>query len=260
MTTREASAPGLSIVIPAWNEEARLARTLERYVPALESRAEPFELIIVVDGASDRTSAVADRWSSRHVRVLEFSHRLGKGGAILAGFREARYDRVGFTDADGPVPLADVLRVADSLTRVDCAIASRRVNKHLMISPQSLSRRVFSRCWNLLVRGVLFLPISDTQCGVKFVRRSAVRPILDRVSVTNWAFDVALLYHLRSQGSSIQEVAVRWEDSSGSKLRLENAIPRMFVSLLGIRMVNRKVGRHAARNWGQWTTNAPADD
>jgi dolichol-phosphate mannosyltransferase len=252
MMVPEPVVSGVSIVIPAWNEEDRLARTLERYLPALEARAEPFELVVVADGVSDCTAEVAAKFADRHVRILHYPNRLGKGGAILAGFGQARYDKVGFVDADGSVPVSDVLRVADELASADCAVGSRRVDSSRVIVPQSLSRRLFSRGWNLLVRAILLLPIRDTQCGVKFVRQSAILPIVGRISVTNWAFDVALLYHLKCQGCEVREVPVTWEDFSGSKLQLESAIPKMLVSLLGIRLARIELGRRFARTLGAW--------
>src|SRR4029077_11261436 len=85
---------GISIVIPAWNEEDRLPRTLDKYLPMLEARGEPFEVLVVVDGSHDRTAEIARSYSPRGVRVLEFEHKLGKGGAVLRGLREAKHEMV----------------------------------------------------------------------------------------------------------------------------------------------------------------------
>ena len=105
----KAKGMGLSIVIPAWNEEDRLKSTLDRYLRFLETRNEPFEVIVVSDGAKDRTAELARSYSHRGVRVLEFQSKLGKGGAILAGMREANFEYVGYLDADGPIPPSELL-------------------------------------------------------------------------------------------------------------------------------------------------------
>ena len=241
--------PGLSIVIPAWNEEDRLPRTLERYLPALEARGEPFEVIVVADGQADRTVDVAQAFAARGVRVLTFSEKQGKGGAILAGLRAARYDLVGYLDADGPIPPDEIARLVSALDGADCVVASRWTRGSVILAPEPWINRVAGRAWNLLVRSILFLPIRDTQCGAKFLRRSILEPTLRAVALTNRAFDVDLLYHLRKQGRAVREMPVTWRHDPGSRMPIAGAVPVMFLSLLGIRVMNLPFGRRVPPGW-----------
>jgi glycosyltransferase involved in cell wall biosynthesis len=238
LTAPEASAPGVSIVIPAWNEEDRIASTLDRYVTALEQRAEPFEVIVVVDGVRDATADVAARYADRHVRVLRFPTKLGKGGAVLAGLREARYEFVGYLDADGPISPEEMYGMVGSLADVDCVVASRWIRGSSGVEAEPLFNRVSGRIWNFLTRSLLFLPVRDTQCGAKFFKGPVARSFLRTVTLTNRAFDVDVLYHVRKEGRSLREVPVHWTHNQDTRMPVGRAIPVMFVSLVGVRMMN----------------------
>jgi glycosyltransferase involved in cell wall biosynthesis len=252
VTDFETITSGLSIVIPAWNEEDRLARTLKEYIPKLETRGEPFEVIVVVDGARDRTAEVAATFADHHVRVLVFSTKLGKGGAILAGFREARYDYVGYLDADGPISPATMHGLVEALKEVDCVVASRWVRGASGVDSEPLFNRLAGRAWNFLTRSLLLLPLKDTQCGAKFFRRSVVQLILKTVTLTNRSFDVDLLYHVRKAGHPIREVPVRWTNGVDSRMPIGRAIPVMFVSLVGVRFANSPVRGWLPRRLAAW--------
>lgn len=251
--------PGLSIIIPAWNEESRLPRTLLQYLPALEGRGEPYEVIVVADGTTDQTATLARGFSHRGVRVLEFPNKLGKGGAILAGLRAAQYDYVGYLDADGPIPPTEIYRLVDALGSADCVVASRWVRGSIVLRQEPRFNLLAGRVWNYLVRSLLFLPVKDTQCGAKFVRRSVLEPTLRAVALTNRAFDVDLLYHMRKNGHTVREVPVTWKHDPETRMPIGMAIPVMFVSLVGVRLMNLPFSeripvdlvRRFLRKWGR---------
>lgn len=245
----KAGPNGVSLVIPAWNEERRLPATLAQYVRLLEAYGPRFEVIVVADGVTDRTVEVAEAFSERHVRVLSFDEKLGKGGALLEGFRSARFDYVGFLDADAPITPVNLAYLLSELIDSDGAIASRWVQRSVGQGRHSLSRVVFSRAWNLLTRTVLGLPLRDTQCGAKFFRRDALLSVLSQVRLTNWAFDASLLFHLHRAGFVVKEVPVNWSDDPASKMRLERAIPAMFLSILGIRLMSLPRLSNLAQSW-----------
>ena len=248
--------PGISIVIPAWNEEDRLARTLERYLPALESRGEPFEVVVVVDGVRDRTAEVAGEYADRHVRVLRFSHKLGKGGAVLAGIRASWYEYVGYLDADGPISPEEMYGMVDYLRGdVDCVVASRWVRGATGSGAEPLFNRVAGRGWNFLARSLLFLPIRDTQAGAKFFKGTLARSLLRSVTLTNRAFDVDLLYHVRKGGGRVKEIPAQWKHDRATRMPIGRAMPVMFVSMLGLRVVHSPVGRHVPPKLIAWFLN-----
>lgn len=240
---------GLSLVIPAWNEEARLPATLGMYLPFLEAYGMPVEIIVVADGVTDRTSEVAAEFESKGVRVLKFDHRLGKGGAVIEGFRSARYDLLGFIDADAPVTPVSVAYALSELAHADAAIASRRHPLSSAGRRPPFSRAVSSSVWNLLVRVLLGLKFRDTQCGAKFFRREAVLGVLSSVTLTNWAFDTALLFHLQQEGYKIVEVPVSWQSDPDTKLKLERVVPAMLISLIGIRLMSLPAASRFVRPW-----------
>lgn len=243
---------GLSVVIPAWNEEDRLARTLNRYLPALEARPERYEVIVVIDGCRDRTAEVAQSYSSRGVRVLEFPTKLGKGGAVLAGLRAARYEYVGYLDADGPIAPSEMARMVEALSEWDCVVASRWIRGSKVLRPEPLFNRFVGRVWNVLVRSMLLIPIRDSQCGAKFLRKSVLIPTLRAVSLTNRAFDVDLLYHLRKNGHGIKELPVTWQHDPDTRMPIGRAIPVMFLSLIGVRVMNMPIGRKVPKKFVEW--------
>jgi glycosyltransferase involved in cell wall biosynthesis len=244
---------GISIVIPAWNEEDRLARTLERYLPALEARGEPFEVIVVVDGVRDRTAEVAAQYASRHVRVLLFPNKLGKGGAVLAGIKVSRFEYVGYLDADGPISPQEMYGLVDYLVGdVDCVVASRWVRGASGRTAEPLLNRIAGRGWNVLTRALLFLPLRDTQAGAKFFKGPVVRSLLRSVTLTNRAFDVDLLYHVRKEGGQVKEVPVQWVHDPATRMPIGRAIPVMFVSLVGLRVMNSPVGKRVPSKLVDW--------
>jgi glycosyltransferase involved in cell wall biosynthesis len=240
------------VVIPAWNEEDRLARTLERYLPALESRGQPFEVIVVSDGLRDRTAEVAAAYAARNVRVLRFPTKLGKGGAILAGMRASRYEYVGYLDADGPISPEEMYSLVGSLRDVDCVVASRWIRGSSGVEAEPLFNRFVGRIWNLLARSLLFLPIRDTQCGAKFFRASVVRPLLSTVTLTNRAFDVDFLFHMRKAGRPIREIPVSWVHNPATRMPIGRAIPVMFVSLVGVRLMNSPFAKRVPPKLVSW--------
>lgn len=249
----DADIPGVSIVIPAWNEEDRLARTLERYLPALEARDQPFEVIVVVDGVRDRTADVAARYASRHVRALLFPNKLGKGGAVLAGIKVSQYEYVGYLDADGPISPQEMYGLVGYLDGdVDCVVASRWIRGATGVAEEPLFNRFAGRVWNVLTRSLLFLPLRDTQAGAKFFKGPVVRSLLRSVTLTNRAFDVDLLYHVRKEGRRVKEVPVEWKHDPATRMPIGRAIPVMFVSLVGVRLANSPVGKRVPRKLVSW--------
>jgi glycosyltransferase involved in cell wall biosynthesis len=233
---------------------------LDRYLPALESRGEPFEVIVVVDGHRDRTADAARQYASRGVRILEFPQKLGKGGAVLAGMKEARFDYVGYLDADGPIPPDEMLQLVAALGESDGVIASRWVRGSTVLRREPIFNLVAGRAWNFLTRSLLFLPLRDTQCGAKFFRRSVVGPTLRAISLTNRAFDVDLLYHLRKRGHDVREIAVTWTHDPDTRMPIGRAVPVMFLSIVGVRLMNLPISKRVPKRWVQWFLQKWGDD
>ncbi len=230
------SAPRVSLIIPAWNEEAVLGSTLRRYLPVLESTCAEHEVLVVVDGAGDRTREIAESFQDRGVRVLSFTERLGKGGALRAGMNVTRHEIVGFVDADGPISAEDLGCLLAQMDRYDGAIGSRWVRGSRFAVRQPPFRVAIGRVWNFLVRILLGLNFADTQCGAKFFRANVLRPALAKVHVTNWAIDVAILFWVARSGGRLVEVPVTFTDRPESKVTIRTAAPVMLATLLALRL------------------------
>lgn len=229
----------LSIVIPAHNEEHRLPPMLEVYAKYFaEKYGNEAELIVVSNFCSDRTAEVAKTIGLRYpqVKVVDEPKRVGKGGAVLLGVRSAEGDLIGFVDADGATPPEAFDDLVQKISLDGCIIASRWMRGSNVSPKQPLSRLVASRCFNLMVRILFGLKLKDTQCGAKLFRREVIQPVLQNLGVTNWAFDVDMLFQTKRLGASIREVPTVWHDVSGSKVEIGRSSVAMVVAMIRLRM------------------------
>ncbi len=224
----------LSLIIPAHNEEQRLAPTLVAYVDALQHRyGGNCEVIVVANACADGTVNVA--WEAAatlgQVRIVDIPEAVGKGGAVLAGFREARGSRVLFADADAATAPESLLALADGLERHDVVIGSRRLPSSTITQPQPLGRRILGLCFAFAVRAFFGMPYQDTQCGAKAFRRDVAQRLAFVVQEQRWAFDVDLLLSARLLGLSVAERPVTWADRQGSHLRVASTAGQVASSL-----------------------------
>ena len=230
----------LSIIIPAYNEEARLGRMLDQYLPFFNERyAGCYEILVVVNGSRDRTEDVTREYARMHshIRVIVDPRPIGKGGALMLGFAQAHGRLVGFVDADGATPPEAFQDLVENIGAAGAIIASRWMPGSQITVQQPFKRRLASRLFNALVRVMFGLRISDTQCGAKLLTREAALAILPYLGITQWAFDVDLLFQLRRAGYDITEIPTTWRDISGSRLRVGMASLDMFVAMVRLRLI-----------------------
>ena len=230
----------LSIVIPAHNEEHRLPPVLKRYAEFFfQSLENDFEILVVVNGSSDRTADVAREIARRHprVRVVEEPGRVGKGGAVILGVKAARGEWIGFVDADGATPPEEFFRLYERANGYDGVIASRWKRGAQVNVPQRGLRLLSSRLFNGLIRLTLGLRYKDTQCGAKIFAAKAWRTILPDIGTTRFAFDVDVLFQLRRNGFQILEEPTVWHDVEGSKVQVFNSSIEMFLAVIRLRLL-----------------------
>jgi glycosyltransferase involved in cell wall biosynthesis len=204
----------LSLVIPAHNEAERLEPTLAAYWGEFSREA---EVIVVVNGSMDRTADIARTFANAHrgVRVIEIPEAVGKGGAVKAGWKEARGDLVGFVDADLATSPSEFRRILDAARGADGAVGSRWAAGARVIG-RSVPRSFVSHALVYLVRLMFGLPFSDTQCGAKVFARKYLPGYLARAEVNDMAFDVELLLLLTRAGARLVEVPTVWVAQPGS--------------------------------------------
>lgn len=240
--------PALSIVIPAYNEEARLPDTLAQVLAYLDSsRLGDAEVIVVDDGSRDATPALVEEWSRKdaRVRLVKNPGNRGKGYSVKHGMLEARNEWVLFSDADlsAPIEEFDKLWAAVEREQAVVAIGSRALNRGLIGVRQSLFRETAGRFFNLVVRLVCGLPFWDTQCGFKLFRRNAAREVFSRLQLERFGFDVEALFIARLKHYKTIEVPVRWNHAEGTKVSMFRDSVDMFLDLLRVRR-NQVLGKY----------------
>lgn len=221
-----------SIIIPAYNEECRIENVILGYLSEFPGH----EFIVVCDG-KDNTKNIIRQLSHVHnnISLLSYDERLGKGRAIIEGFKVAKGDLIGFVDADESVTPNDVKGMFNALKNVDGVIASRRLKESTILAKPSLKRQAASKAFNVLVRDLFDLPFKDTQCGAKFFKREAVLDIVDDLHTCGFEIDVEILWRLKNKGYRVVEYPITWKHSEGSKFKLSQSW-NMLVSLLRIRL------------------------
>lgn len=232
----------VTIIIPAYNEEQRIGTTLEAYCRFFRWHRREFKTTfsVVLNGCTDNTLHVAQRYRRTfpEIKILHFQEKIGKGGAIIEGIKASTSSLVGYVDADGSTPPEAFYDLARSLHSSDGIIASRWLPRSRVYPPQTFRRRLASRCFNFFVRVFFFLPYHDTQCGAKLFRRESLLPIVSDLVITQWAFDVNLLYLLQKNQAYIHEAPTVWMDKAHSKLHVFGAGSQMFLGLLRLRLLN----------------------
>jgi dolichyl-phosphate beta-glucosyltransferase len=227
-----------SIILPAYNESARIAATLDKILAHATERGWNLEVIVVDDGSNDSTADIVREYARKHavMRLLENPGNRGKGYSVRNGMLHAKGEILLFSDADlsSPIEEADPLFAAIG-EGADIAIGSRWVDRRLQIRRQPLYRRLFGRIFNLALRIILGLQFKDTQCGFKAFTRRSAQTIFPLQKIERWGFDPELLYLATRFGFVVLEVPVAWSHREGTRIHpLRDGI-RMFGELLRIR-------------------------
>jgi len=241
----------VTIVMPAYNEEKRIGRTLEAYALYFDnvSRARGFsyEILVVINGTTDNTEGVVNEVQKKHgcIRVVNFE-RNGKGFAVIEGTKlalEGDANLIGFVDADMATGPEQFDRLIRGIKGRDGAIASRYVKESTVMPAFTFRRAVVARVFNLIVRSLFLFPYSDTQCGAKLFSRRASEKIVEHVKMSRWAFDVEQLYCLGKFGYKVREVPTVWTDMEGGTLVIGKASLQMLLAVIQLRIRNSPFGR-----------------
>jgi glycosyltransferase involved in cell wall biosynthesis len=232
--------PPFSVVIPAYNEGARLGYTIRQTCAYLAREAPKAELIVVNDGSTDDTSDIArEAMADAQIKTLlmKMSPNHGKGAAVRKGLLTSTRPIAIFFDADLSTPLEEIPKIVQPIATsdVDLVFGSRALDRRLIGRHQSWRREQGGRVFNLLVRLVAGLPYWDTQCGFKAFRMDVCKEIIEAGEIDGFAFDVELLYLAKKAGLRLREVPVRWNHVEGSKINLVHDSIRMFREVLALR-------------------------
>jgi glycosyltransferase involved in cell wall biosynthesis len=237
------SEPELSVVIPAYNEAARIEPSLEHIRTWLAEHEPSAEVLVVDDGSRDSTAEVVRREVARYdasglrLRLLGDDRNRGKGAAVRTGMLEARGRIVLFTDADLSAPIEEAPKLLEPIRagEVPIVIGSRGVDKSMIGVHQPMGREIAGRVFNFASRYVTGLAFKDMQCGFKAFRRDASHDVFSRIRIERFGFDVEALFLARKLGYEVREVSVVWNNVEGSKVGLASGA-HGFVELARIRL------------------------
>jgi dolichyl-phosphate beta-glucosyltransferase len=229
----------LSIIIPAFNEEARLPKTLDAVIAYAQSRPYQTEIMVVDDGSTDRTAEIVSSYSQTYPapRLVSNAGNRGKGYSVRHGMLEAAGEIALFTDADLSTPIeeADKLIAAIREQNFDAAIGSRAVDRSTIQVHQSAIREMAGIFFNRMVQWILNIQLSDTQCGFKAFRRERTRIIFEQQRIERFGFDPEILYLAKRHGLRVAEIPVNWSHDAATKVNVAADGLLMFLELILIR-------------------------
>lgn len=238
----------IAIIIPAYNEEKRIGKTLEEYgkffINLKKEKLAESEIIVVINNTKDKTEEVVQKYKKVYpiITYLNFVQG-GKGFAITEGFKysiKKDFDLIGFVDADMSTSPEEFYKLIKNIGSYGGIIASRYIRGSNIKTKQPFSRIIVSRLGNVVIRALFSFNFRDTQCGGKIFRKNVIRKILQNLTITEWAFDICLLYYSKKYGFKIKEFPTVWEDRSESKLKLKKVSIQVLFAIARLRLINSK--------------------
>lgn len=226
----------LSIIIPAYNEELRIERTIIGYITNLKDYFKNFEILVMLNGCKDNTLEVVQELQRRypqHIKYKDYEEAIGKGGAIIEGLKYSQGEIIGFVDADDAFDIQEIIKLIKTLDFNDCVIASKWKNKSFMDVTEPAVRKFLSRGWNLLVRILLRLYFKDTQAGAKFLKKKVKDAIGYDFICKQFAFDAEFLFKIKEKKFKIKEIYVPSKHMEGSTFKFRHSF-QMFSDLIKI--------------------------
>jgi glycosyltransferase involved in cell wall biosynthesis len=230
--------PKYSIIIPAYNESARLGVTLDSVLQRIAAEGWDAEVIVVNDGSQDNTAemVLARAQANPALRLVENPGNHGKGYSVRNGMLQAAGEIRLFTDADLSAPIKEANKLFAAIEAgADVAIGSRWLQPDTQAQRQSLLRQFYGRTFNLILRLLLGLRFKDTQCGFKAFSRSSAQTLFSRQTISGWGFDAELLFLADRLGLKVEEVPVVWSDAEGTRIHPLRDGLHMMAEVLTIR-------------------------
>ncbi len=230
----------ISIVIPAYNEEKRIERSLRYAIDYTASHHLSYEIIVVDDGSSDKTTKIVNSFAPA-VKLLALPKNMGKGAAVRNGMLAATGDIRIFTDADFSTPLYELVKIVEKINSgADICIGSRAIDPSMIKEHQPFYREMMGKIFNKIVQLLLVKGIKDTQCGFKGLTAKATEAIFSQAKIDGFSFDVEMLFLAKRAGLTIEQVSVEWYNDGASRVNPIKDSLNMLIELFKIRKIHSK--------------------
>jgi len=235
--------PFLSVVIPAYNEEKRIGKTLEGMLEYFKNKGFSFEILVVDDGSTDKTGGVVKSFKNPSVRIdlISYPENRGKGYAIKTGMLKASGEYVLFADADMSTPVEMFERFEPFLAKgADVLIGTRKTERAYVGKHQPAYRESMGKVFTWLSNQLFNLQVSDFTCGFKCFHRRTIEPVFGSQRIFGWGYDTEIIFIARHQGFHIQEVPVSWFNDEATRVKLLKNVFTCLAELYQIYHNNRK--------------------
>ncbi len=231
------SAVSISLILPVFNEERVIEKSIQRLLRYFKGKGWDFELIFVEDGCSDNTISIVDRYglNESRIKIINIPHRLGKGGSIkFAALNCTLKDYVAYMDSDLAADPSELEKLLNHIEDHDVVLGSRILRGNLPPIQRPVYRTIFSHLYSKLFRVLFRIPIYDPQCGLKLFRNEIISKLLANVTVLGFAFDTDLMVEAYAQDLRVKEVPINWAHGKFSTVRVFDEIREMGLDVLSI--------------------------
>ncbi|PIS42879.1 MAG: hypothetical protein COT24_01205 [Candidatus Kerfeldbacteria bacterium CG08_land_8_20_14_0_20_40_16] len=210
--------PPISLVIPVYNEEKRIRKSLAEILPYLNHTLPDYEIIFVDDGSTDQTLPILEQYQNEHFQIIKNDRNYGKGYSVKQGMLKARFTVVLFSDADFSTPIEDLEKLLPYLKEYDIVIGSRGMKESQVSVHQPFYKEWLGKLGNKFIQLLIVPGIKDTQCGFKMFKKETLI-IFRKQTIERWGFDFEILMLAKRMGFKIKEVPVKWRNDFRSKVR-----------------------------------------
>jgi glycosyltransferase involved in cell wall biosynthesis len=227
-----------TFIIPAYNEEKRIFNTLIKLTKYFEKTFKDYEIICIVDGI-DNTDKIVNRMIRKNskIKLLKFTHRLGKGGAIAEGVKKANGKKLMIIDADASIPLKSIPIMINLLEDYDIVSGSRFLNKVKIKSP--IHRKLLSKACSFIERKIFNLKVSDPQFGFKAYRTNAIKELVKITTINNGAWDLETMINVQRKGFSIKDFPLDYYYTKHSKVNVFSTTKQILFSILKLKFFQK---------------------
>lgn len=228
--------PKLSIVIPVFNEEELIEKTLKELDASLKKLKLSYEIVIADDGSSDSTVKIIGGLNNSKIKIYSLKINKGKGAALKLGISKTTGEKIIFMDADLSVPLKYLKPLITALDETDVAIGTRRTKNSKIVVRQPIIRETMGRVFTKLTQIFTNTNLTDYTCGFKGFKKKAAKKVFKKSLVDRWAYDAEILFLANKYNFSISEVPVEWYNRADTKVQIGSAAVTALIDLVKLRL------------------------